>query len=244
MKLCDRPLEELVDRWEDQRDIKNLMGIYINYIILNDDGKVFDDLWSREREDVCFGDNFGYYAGREAVRGYYAALRDRNALVAKLLQKKFPEELGGKSEDEIFGIGTFRDYPVACPVIEIAGDGETAKGLWYCWGSHAEVTTGGPTSSWTWGYFAADFVREGDAWKLWHLQFTNDVDARCGTDWGREAESLPCLPEFAPLGDFEMPAYSVARLNREMYSARRALTGAPRMPEPYATFADTFSYGL
>lgn len=129
-------------------------------------------------------------------------------------------------------------------MIEVAGDGETAKGLWYCWGSQAQVLSCGPTASWTWGYYAADFVREGNRWKIWHLQITNDVDARCGTDWGQPAQPLPELPEFAPLKDFTMPAYSMARPNRVQYSGRRPLTGSPRIPEPYHTFADTFSYGV
>lgn len=46
MKRTKFTTEQLVDRWEDQRDIKNLMGIYINYIIMNDDAKVFGDLWA------------------------------------------------------------------------------------------------------------------------------------------------------------------------------------------------------
>lgn len=179
-----------------------------------------------------------------AVRGYYQAVRARNALVAELLQRKFPQEIGQRTAEENFGIGTFRDFPVACPVIEVAGDGQTAKGLWYCWGSQAQVLSCGPTASWTWGYYAADFVREGNGWKLWHLQITNDVDARCGTDWGQPAQPLPELPEFAPLKDFAMPAYSMARPNRVQYSGRRPLTGSPRIPEPYHTFADTFSYGV
>lgn len=172
-------LEEQVGRWEDQRDIKNLMGIYVNHIIMNMDAEIFDALWS-SRDDVCYGDNDGWYVGPDAVRGYYQAVRARNALVAELLQRKFPQEIGQRTAEENFGIGTFRDFPVACPVIEVAGDGQTAKGLWYCWGSQAQVLSCGPTASWTWGYYAADFVREGNGWKLWHLQITNDVDARCG----------------------------------------------------------------
>ena len=43
--------------------------------------------------------------------------------------RKFPQEIGGKTADEIFGIGTFRVYPVSCPVIEIARDGEGATKL-------------------------------------------------------------------------------------------------------------------
>lgn len=244
MKQSNFTTEQLMDRWEDQRDIKNLMGIYVNYIIMNDDAKIFHDLWAQQQNDVCYGDNNGWYFGRTSVCGYYQAIHDRNVLVAELLQKKFPEEIGGKTPDEIFGIGTFRDFPVANPVIEVAEDGKTAKGLWYCWGSHAEVTGAGPSSNWTWGYYAADFIREDDKWKIWHLEITNDVDARCGTNWGKPAEPMPQLPEFAPLNDFEMPAYSVARTNRAYYSAARPLTPSPRIPEPYSTFADTFSYGI
>lgn len=70
------------------------------------------------------------------------------------------------------------------------------------------------------------------------------MDARCGTNWGQPAQPLSELPEFAPLKDFTMPAYSMARPNRVQYSGRRPLTGSPRIPEPYHTFADTFSYGV
>ena len=237
-------LELQLSRWEDQREIKNLMGIYVNHVIMNMDADIFEHLWSAEKQDVCYGDNNGWYVGTEAVKGYYEAGYRRNVLVAELLQKKFSEEIGDKKPEEIYGIGTFRDYPVGSPVIEVAEDGETAKGLWYCWGSHAELTTAGPISSWTWGFFAADFVRENDAWKLWHLQFTNDVDARCSTNWGKPVEALPELPEFAALKDFEMPPYSVEKVNRVMYSAQRPLTPSPEIPVPYTTFAETFSYGI
>ena len=237
-------LEQQISRWEDQRALKNLMGIYSNYIILNWDGTVFENLWSKTQEDVSLGLNDGWYLGREAVAGYYAAVRNRNALVAELLQKKFTEEIGDKTPEEIFGIGTFRVFPVSCPVIEIAGDRKTAKGLWYCMGSHAEVKSVGPTSNWTWGYYAADFIREGTDWKLWHLQYVNDVDARCGTSWGEIQEPMAELPEFQALAEYQFPAYTRAEANRAYYAPDRPLTGAPRMPEPYETFAETFSYGM
>ena len=95
------------------------MGIYVNYIIMNMDAEIYNALWSA-RDDVCCGGNEGWYVGPEAVRGYYDAVHARNALVAELLQKKFPQEIGQRTAEENFGIGTFRDFPVACPVIEIA----------------------------------------------------------------------------------------------------------------------------
>ena len=174
--------EQLVERWEAQRAIKNLMGKYANCVILNREQDIYGLFWSA-REDVSLMFNDGAYTGAAKVKAYYDACHDRNALVAKLMQKRFPKELGGKSDEEIYGVGPFKVKPMACPVIEVAGDGQTAKGLWFCQGAYNDVETSGPVAHWTWGYFAADFVKEGDGWKIWHLQYLNDVDCICGQSW-------------------------------------------------------------
>ena len=218
------------------------MGKYANCILLNWEGGIYDRFWS-QKADICLGFNDGWYQGPEAVSGYYSAVRDRNALVASLLQKRFPEVLGDKSEEEIYGVGPFKVQPMACPVIEVAEDGQTAKGLWFCQGAYNNVESCGPVAHWTWGYFAVDFVRE-DGWKIWHMQYVNDVDCICGQSWGKPPRPLPELPEFAPLAQFQLPAYTVKAALRERYSPSRPLTEAPRIPEAYDTFANTFSYGL
>lgn len=235
--------EQLTQRWEDQRALKNLMGKYANCIILNREQDIFDLFWSRE-EDVCLSFNDGAYVGVEAVSGYYTACYERNMLVARLMQARFPEKLGGKSEDEIYGIGPFKVKPLSSPVIEVAADGKTAKGLWHCQGAYNDVEVCGPVANWTWGYFAVDFIREADGWKIWHMSYTNDVDCICGQSWGKEKQPLPALPEFAALGEFHYPAYTVAKTIRPLYTPSRPHTDAPQIPQPYDTFADTFSYGI
>lgn len=235
--------EQLTVRWEDQRTIKNLMGKYANCVILNRERDIYGMFWSK-KEDVSLMFNDGAYVGAAPVAAYYAACHDRNALVARLLQKRFPEVLGDKSDEEIYGVGPFKVKPMACPVIEVAGDGRTAKGLWYCQGAYNDVETCGPVAHWTWGYFAADFVKEDGGWKLWHLQYLNDVDCICGQSWAGPPRPLPDLPEFAPLADFRYPAYTVNRQFRALYSADRPVTLCPEIPQPYTTFAETFSYGV
>jgi hypothetical protein len=238
----EQSVEFLVERWEDQRTIKNLMGKYVNCLLLNRQGEIFSRFWS-QRPDVCLTFNDGSYVGGEAVRGYFDAVVERNKLSAKLLQARLPEKLGGKSEEEIYGVGPFHVKPLTAPVIEVAVDGETAKGLWFCLGCDAEVTGAGPVANWTWGYFAGDFVYEDDDWKLWHLQYLNDVDSVCGQSWGRPVTPYPDLPEFAALKDFQLPPYTVSATVRELYTPKRAKTETPRIPEPYNTFSETFSYG-
>ena len=234
--------EQLVQRWEDQRAIKNLMGKYANVVLLNREQEIFSRFWSEDGPTLAFND--GVYRGAAAVRAYYDACRDRNALVASLLQKRFPERLGGLSEEEIYGIGPFKVMPLYCPIIEVAGDGKTAKGLWFCQGAKNDVESCGPRARWTLGWFAVDFLREAEEWKIWHMQYVNDVDGTCGQSWGREAAAYPELPEFAPLAEFVWPAYTEEKTVRPYYSPDRPITEAPAIPEPYETFADTFSYAV
>jgi hypothetical protein len=235
--------EQLVQRWEDQRAIKNLMGKYANIVLLNREQEIMERFWSKG-EDLSLGFNDGYYVGRDAVSGYYEAVEARNMLVAKTLQKKFPEQLGGKSDEEIYGVGPFKVKPLYNPLIEVAEDGQTAKGLWSCQGAHNEVGGSGPVANWTWGYFAVDFRKEEDGWKIWHLLYVNDVDCICGQSWGKPQQEYPALPEFEALAQFQYPAYSVARENRALYSPQRPVTLTPEIPSPYRTFAETFSYGI
>lgn len=61
--------------------------------------------------------------------------------------------------------------PFTTPVIQVAADGKTAKGLWLSPG----LTTGGNPqigyqASWAWIKYGCDFVLEEDGWKIWHLR--------------------------------------------------------------------------
>ncbi len=238
-----RTIEQQITAWEAQRAVKNLMGKYVNTLLLNRDFNVFDSFWAGE-EDVCLGFNEGWYRGPAAVRAYYDACTERNKLVAEVLQKHFPEKLGDKSPEEIYGIGTMKIYPLYTPVIEVADDNKTAKGLWSCMGSHCDVDPVGPLARYLWGYYAADFINEGGSWKIWHLQFVHDIDGVVGENWGAPEPEYPELPEFAPLKEFAYPAFTEKETLRSAYSPNKIPDKTPRIPEPYATFAETFSYAV
>ena len=236
--------EEMIARWEDQRNIKNLMGKYANCVILNREAEIFDAFWAKGKQDVYLGFNDGAYKGCDAVKSYYDAESERVGIAGKILQEKFPDELGKLSDEELFGVGPFKVRPLACPVIEVASDGNSAKGLWHCQGAYNPVDEAGPVAYWTWGYFAVDFAKEDGEWKIWHLLYVNDVDSICGQSWGKPVKPYPELPEFARLKDFKYPEYSEKKTIREYYSPTRPLTPAPRIPEPFDTFDDTFSYAV
>ena len=225
--------EQLVERWEAQRAIKNLMGKYANCVILNREQDIYGLFWSA-REDVSLMFNDGAYTGAAKVKAYYDACHDRNALVAKLMQKRFPKELGGKSDEEIYGVGPFKVKPMACPVIEVAGDGQTAKGLWYCIGQ--ETVPG--KAMWVTGKVAMDFVKEGDSWKIWHVVEANDLSGEAG------ARYSDGTPYWEPENDPIVKAFGtpdVAELTHDPNF--NWWDNYPAMPEPYDTWSDGISYG-
>lgn len=234
---------QLLEKWEDQREIKNLMGKMSNCILLNREAELFELFWAHTQADVCLGLNNGWYIGPEALRAYYQAEHDRCALVAACLQKAYPQIIGDQSAEDIYGIGVFKAKPLYAPVIEVADDRRTAKGLWYCMGTSAKVDTAGPVADWTWGYYCVDFIREESQWRIWHLQYLNDVECISGQSWGSEQTPYPELDEFLPLKDFSMPKPSQETCLRAVYSPLRPMTPAPAIPEPYSTFSKTFSYG-
>ncbi len=119
---------ELLERLEWRREIRNIMGRISHDYAVKQEAEVYHRYFSK-REDVCLGLNDGYYKGAEAVAGYYKALGDEIKLSSELIQKLFPKELGDKTEEEIYGVGMITYLPFESQVIEIADDGQTAKGM-------------------------------------------------------------------------------------------------------------------
>ena len=129
-------------------------------------------------------------------------------------------------------------------IIEVAGDGKTAKGFFYVFGLVTDISERGPISNWILGTVCMDFVYENGQWRILHMQYLEDIDRPAGSDWGKkELPVFPDLPEFEALRGLEPPKPNVPCVLHESYSGTRAKTQMPRLPEPYQTFAETFSYG-
>ena len=136
--------EQLVGIFEDQRDLKNLMGKLCYTILLKQEDQMLSRFWS----------------AREAVGGYYAAAYRHTAEATEFLKKAFPDRMNKLTEQEQFGAGSMDVKPMDTAVIEIAGDGESARGIWYSRGTYNDLTPQGPLAFWELGVYACDFVRE------------------------------------------------------------------------------------
>lgn len=242
--MTNLQIEHLVERWEDRRDVKNQMGKFVHYLLLKKEADMVKDLWSC-REDICYKVNDGVYEGREAVEQYFGWFPGYTAKVAACLKAKFPDKLGDKTDEEIFGVGLMEIKSISNYVIEVAEDGETAKGFCCLFGYNTTVDTRGPISNWILGTLCCDFVFENGEWKIWHMQYFVDIDKPAGTDWGKkDVEPFPDRPEFESLRGLTPPAPNRKEAFYEAYSGTRAKTQLPPLPVPYQTFAETFSYGV
>lgn len=244
MNRTNMPLETLVTRWEDRREIQNLMGRYTYALLLKQEKDIFDTYWCQKADGPCLGLNDGYYKGYEAIRGYYEARHQKNLLRTRLIMEDFSEQTAGKTPEELYGCGVLDHKPLGNQVIEIAGDGKTAKGFWYVVGKEDEYGDSGPLSCWTFGMFGVDFVWEDGQWRIWHLTYVEDIHCPCGESWAAEPKQRESNPHYRPLADFRLPEPTVPEQVRALYTADRPFTRLLLLPEAYRTFAETFSYGI
>lgn len=236
--------EQLVDRWEAQRDLKNLMGKYAMTMLLEQRNQAFERFWSG-RADVCLGVNEGWYAGPEAIQGYYLAQAARVRAESELLCQLFPERTADYSPAEKEALGHLDNRPVSAPVICVAQDMRTARGMWTSVGCYNEVSSAyGPQSHWSWQVFAVDFIWEKDGWRVWHMRQLTELDALCGADWSKPQREPERRPEFQPLEAAVIPGPNRPCALHQPWSPQRLAANLPGLPQPYVTFGETGTYGM
>jgi hypothetical protein len=234
--------EELLERWEDIHAIENLMGRRAFFKLLVRDQKVFVERWTKN--DPCFGINDGYYKGYEAVAGYFQGLRDLAIHRAEFAKMYYREELGSRNVDDIIGVGALHVNNLTTPVIELAGDRRTAKGIWYVMDGEVDFGVTGWETCMSWGRLGVDFIKEEDGWKIWHMVYAEDINTPMGVSWAEPCPQAEPHPFFGMLAGVKIPEPSVKVKIHELWHEKRPLKPFPPVPEPYETFDETFSYGV
>ena len=203
----------------------------------------FDDLWSR-REDISLGENNGFWIGRESVRRAWAEGRHvvRQADM-EILRRSCP----GAEE----GAGSMDRVNLMSPLVEVARDGQTAKGMWYCPGVSTQSEADGKMHlCWHYIRFAVDFILEEGNWRLWHVFAGSEFRFEMGHAY-IPATGMKSLPDATvyeqnpdttglPLGRTQMPPYDLAM---QVYSIDYGWSAYPAEPIPYERFSETFTYG-
>ena len=225
-------LLHMADVVEDTTAIANIMGAFTFLNCYKQHKRQFEN-WSTNEPTITL--NEGKYVGYEAVKAFFVDYNEAQTRWAnETMRKLFPEELGGKSDEEIWAVGSNTVLNFTTPLIEVAFDGQTAKGMWYVYGSTTEVYSTGPKAAWNFGRCAVDFIKEDGVWKIWHMTMFTDIQCPVGGNWGKD--------KMYPHEGVEIPAPTVKEHYYTGYGEDFLSLVEPPLPEPYDTFANTFSY--
>lgn len=232
--------DELIRRVTDVEEIKKLANKRTYYKINEERDEELDRLWVSEPENMStasFGKNTGFYVGMDAIRAYY--VDKRAADFAARLAEISAADPSIKNTPENIGLGCMNAHPISTGLVHLAGDGKTARGLWYCIGQETQrLADGTALALWQTGKVAIDFIREPDGWKIWHLAEASDCVCEAGADYGDgmpnvDLETDPVAAEF---GVPTIPALTHDQ-NFNWWD------DYPAMPQPYDTFDPADSYG-
>ena len=193
--MTDDELLLRLERLEARGEIENLMARYEHLYTRRDAEGILEELWAGDECGISVEDRFyGVYEGREGA---------------------FPDAGMKTYYASVFGFGSPSDHPgkLSCytlttQALEIAADGQTARGLWTSIGAEGDagelayddlgrpdrrvsgvhltsVTPEGKRyqADWVWQKMAVDFIRRPEGWKLWHLHIYDLFRCPYGQDW-------------------------------------------------------------
>ena len=237
----------------DLQEIQNVMSKHAYYYSAGEHKRELDELWALKTPGVCWGSDEGYWVGADLLDKYYVGYfdtfraRDLTAFV-----KLHPEV---KNAKENYGSGTSMFHTNSTPIIEVADDGQTAKGLWYSVGQVTQTPGGVQTPTYMWERYGVDFIKEEGKWKIWHFFVHTDWAAEPGKSWvrGPGGPGGPGGPPPGPGGpggsggqageSAQAPAPTLRNTRDPNASPYAPPVEFPKVPQPYKTFSETFSYG-
>jgi hypothetical protein len=122
-------------------------------------------------------------------------------------------------------------HTLTTPVIEVAGDGKTAKTVWLSPGLETENREGKFQALWAWVKYGMDFVTEDGKWKIWHSHASSIYMTPYDKSW---VEAPPSTSMARPPVPNEMRPDRPSTYLWE-YSTTKVYENVPAPPEPYET---------
>ncbi len=226
--------EQLARLAVDIHEINNLMSLHSWYHAALMHDVEIEEIWSGRDDIVLWFEASGRFEGPEAIKGGY-----------------------GRAVSRAATRGFFSWHTITTPVVEVAADGQTAKGIWYTPGIAGFFKEGKSNFNWMFEKYGVDFIREDGVWKIWHMHVYADIGWSLGKTIDADG-SMGGVPEVLKhIGSLGAPAPgsppasgSPAAGKSPDAGGRRYKTVSPtteiefrpRPPVPYSTWRETWSY--
>lgn len=232
-------------RSHDRAAVENLFGRYMTLHNAFRDPEIVD-LWVRKgTPDVrAQYSNNGVYTNWDNIMSYHA-------------QRPNPP-------------GKLIYHFLASPIIEVAADGKTAKGMWLMSGLESGLTApesakGAPDFMYeknvtidgkkvwmhtVYAKYGVDFIKQDGQWKIWHFHCFEVARAPFGMGWipfAAASQDSPFADDLMYFGEDGKPVMmpqpdGTATIRHNPYRTDKGQTLDLKPPVPYRTFAETFAY--
>lgn len=220
-----RQLEEKIERQDAYHQIANLFARY-EYKLHTGQFEDVEDMFALKSPDVRAEIGpWGAWIGEQGIRRCYTGLH------------RFLGEQGKKAGKDkgIMTVG------VDCsPVIEVAKDGQTARGLWISPCMMTRYIGDELQSMWFWQKRAADFKKEDGEWKIWHYHIYGIFTC----PYEKSPSEAGKWDPMENVGNVVPDEYKSDRPPSYfwVYDPNEIVEIEPPPPEPYNTFSETESY--
>jgi hypothetical protein len=213
-----KTLEDRIQRVEDIHEIHNLMGRY-EYLHTAGLHEETAELFGKKTPGVKAEINdWGVYEGQNGIQKMFVKVHKRYE---------------NTKEDRR---GVMNMHALTTPVIEIAGDGKTAKAVWISPGHETSRKDGKLVATWRWVKYAVDFVKEDGQWRFWHFHVFGVFRTPYDKSW-LEPTGFNSNPQMPPELRPDRPT-----TYHWVYSPEAVTENIPAPPEPYETWDESTSY--
>jgi hypothetical protein len=136
-------------------------------------------------------------------------------------------------------VGELDDYQLSTPIVEVAADLQTAKGVWWVVGIGAipqrpsqSNLAGAPRAIWHFAMVAVDFISVEGEWKIWHLHWFRFVKTSYEQGW---------VDDLTMINRLNTPMHALSRPTsyHNPYTPLTIRDGIPAAPRPYGTWTDS-----
>lgn len=228
-------VEEAAARADAYRQVVNAQGSHNwgYYQHLHKDE--LDNYWAKTADDIVYAHGREAFFGRESTYQYY--IETPKAMCANGRANALKNY--GMEFDEPDGPGYRVHNVLSSPVVEVAGDGKTAQGIWMAHTFMSQINSdGGASPSFGLAKYGDEFLCEDGVWKMWHRRDYVDGMLQCTM-----LESLPFENNVLP--DALRAENGVKTVKQEgdmIYRPYSCTRREPAIPQPYETWDESQSY--
>lgn len=190
-----------------------------------------DQYWAQTVDDIVYAHGREAHYGHEAVYQYY--IETPRSMCES--GRKFALQNYGIRTEAPDGPGYRVHNVLGSPVVEIAGDGKTARGIWMAYTFMSQMNSRGEADpSFGLARYGDEFCYENGRWKMWHRR--DYVDAM-----------LPCrILDREPFENstphFEEGVKKIAQEGDSIYHPYSCTRREPAIPQPYESWTQEQSY--